>query len=240
MSFAVNKKTAKDVKKPDTIKENIIQFGLVNARSLLNKADDLEEQIVRFKLDIVAVTETWFVGDSDMKKVCPKGFKAVHEPRPGGGGHGGVAIFYRDNIKRSVKPMEEYESFEYIDVSFTIGPRGKMTLIVIYRPGTGPGRRKADFREEFEEFLDSVKRRENLMIVGDFNLPHEDNVDRKFMEIIQSQGLEQHVKDPTHEAGGILDLILSRPSDSLVKNVRVGDLFSSSDHKFVRCRIEIH
>ncbi|EFX78194.1 hypothetical protein DAPPUDRAFT_305258 [Daphnia pulex] len=228
-----NKKTAKDVKKPDTTKENI-QFGLVNARSLLNKADDLEEQIVRFKLDIVAVTETWFVGDSDMKEVCPKGFKAVHEPRLGGGGHGGVAIFYRDNIKHSVKPMEEYESFEYIDVSLTIGPRDKITLIVIYRPGGS----RVDFREEFKGFLDSVKRRENLMIVGDFNLPHEDNVDKKFMKIIQSHGLEQHVKDPTHVDGGILDLILSRPSDSLVKNVRVGDLFS--DHKFVRCRIEIH
>lgn len=230
-----NKKTAKDVKKPDTTKENI-QFGLVNAHSLFNKADDLEEQIVRFILDIVAVTETWFVGDSDMKEVCPKGFKGVHEPRPGG--YGGVAIFYRDHMKRSVKPTKDYESFEYIDVSLNIGPRGKITLIVIYRPGTGPGRRKVDFREEFEEFLDSVKRRENLLIVGDFNLPHEDNVDRKFMEIIQSHGLEQHVKDPTHVNGRILDLILSRPSDSLVKNVRVGDLFS--DHKFVRCRIKIH
>jgi exonuclease III len=234
MSFAVNKKTAKDVKKPDTIKENIIQFGLVNARSLFDKADDLEDEIEKFKLDVVAVTETWFIGDSDLKEVCPKGFKGVDEPRPGG--YGGVAIFYRDDIKCSVKPMEDYESFEYIDVSLTISPRDKMTLIVIYRPGGS----RVDFREEFEEFLDSVKRRENLMIVGDFNLPHEDNVDRKFMEIIQSQGLEQHVKDPTHEAGGILDLILSRPSDSLVKNVRVGDLFSSSDHKFVRCRIEIH
>jgi exonuclease III len=228
-----NKKTAKDVKKPDTTKENI-QFGLVNARSLLNKADDLEEQIVRFKLDIVAVTETWFVGDSDMKKVCPKGFKAVHEPRPGGGGHGGVAIFYRDNIKRSVKPLKDYKSFEYIDVTLTISPRDKITLIVIYRPGGS----RVDFHEEFKGFLDSVKRRENLMIVGDFNLPHEDNVDKEFMEIIQSHGLKQHVKDPTHKAGGILDLILSRPSDSLVKNVRVGDLFS--DHKFVRCRIKIH
>lgn len=227
-----NKKTAIDVKKPDTTKENIIQFGLVNAHSLLKKANDLEDQIAQFKLDIVAVTETWFIGDSDMTAVCPKGFKGVHEPRPGG--HGGVAIFYRDNIKRSVKPMGEYESFEYIDVSLTIGPRDKISLIVIYRPGGS----KVDFRKEFKGFLDSVKRRENLMIVGDFNLPHEDNVDRKFMKIIQSHGLEQHVKDPTHVDGGILDLILSRPSDSLVKNVQVGDYFS--DHKFVRCRIEIH
>jgi exonuclease III len=227
-----NKKTAKDVKKPDTTKENIIQFGLVNAHSLSKRADVLKDEIVKFKLDIVAVTETWFIGDSDMTVVCPKGFKGVHEPRPGG--YGGVAIFYRDNIKRSVKPIEDYESFEYIDVFLTISPRDKITLIVIYRPGGS----RVNFREEFEGFLDSVKRRENLIIVGDFNLPHDDNVDRKFMKIIQSHGLEQHVKDPTHVDGGILDLILSRPSDSLVKNVRVGDLFS--DHKFVRCRIEIH
>ncbi|XP_046643358.1 uncharacterized protein LOC124328560 [Daphnia pulicaria] len=232
MRLAENKKTAKHVKKKKGTSKANVQFGLVNAHSLLNKADDLEEQIVRFKLDIVAVTETWFVDDSDMKEACPEGFKGVHEPRSDG--HGGVAIYYRDYIKRSVKPLKDYDSFEYIDVTLTISPRDKMTLIVIYRPAGS----KADFREEFEEFLDSVKRRENLMIVGDFNLPYEDNVDREFMKIIQSHGLKQHVKDPTHVNGGILDLILSRPSDSLVKNVRVGDLFS--DHKFVRCRIEIN
>jgi hypothetical protein len=77
------------------------------------------------------------------------------------------------------------------------------------------------------------------IFTGDFNLHVEkpDKNDRDFLDLIKSHGLVQHVKESTHKKGGILDLILSRPSDRLVENVRVGDYFS--DHKSVECTIWI-
>ncbi|KZS00900.1 Uncharacterized protein APZ42_002622, partial [Daphnia magna] len=181
---------------------------------------ELEEKIANSNLDFVAVTETWIKNDSDLKEACPKGFKAVHQPRNGRRG-GGVAIFYRESIGIS-QSSPSFKSFECIDVSLKIGSDRDIRLINIYRP---PGNSKVEFLDEFRSLLQaSAGEKRKLLITGDFNLHVEnpDPNDRDFLKLIKSHGLEQHVKETTYEKGGILDLIMTKSSDSLVKNVEVG------------------
>nr|CAH0112555.1 unnamed protein product [Daphnia galeata] len=268
-NVAANKEPLEPVMNADV--ENV-KFGLVNSRSLRSKKlkkkkEELENEIEKSKLDIVAVTETWFKNDFDLKEACPKGFKGVHESREGRRG-GGVAIFHRHDIKltRNYHPVD-YKSFEYIDVSLDMGSDKKIRLLNIYRP---PGNSKVDFLKEFEtllrredllkrfliflkefqtllrreEFetllLASMKGKEKLLITGDFNLhvdiPDSDNYVRDFLNLIKLNGLVQHIKTPTHKKGGILDLIITRVSDSLVKHVLVENEFFS-DHKFIKCTL---
>ena len=64
------------------------------------------------------------------------------------------------------------------------------------------------------------------MITGDFNFHLDNPSDRattRFRVLLDVFDLKQHVKDSTHKSGHILDLVITRSGDQLVRNVRVSD-----------------
>ena len=70
------------------------------------------------------------------------------------------------------------------------------------------------------------------MITGDFNFHLDNPSDRaaaRFRVMLDVFDLKQHVKNSTHKNGHILDLVITRSGDQLVRNVRVSDLVMS-DH----------
>ena len=74
------------------------------------------------------------------------------------------------------------------------------------------------------------------MITGDFNFHLDNPSDRaatRFRVLLDVFDLKQHVKDSTHKSGHILDLVITRSGDQLVRNVRVSDPVIS-DHCAVR------
>ena len=94
------------------------------------------------------------------------------------------------------------------------------------------------FLEEFSVYLESVIiSSKPLLIVGDFNLhvniPSDPNAS-KFLDLLSSMGLDQHVDKPAHVSGNTLDLIITRCSDSLVPiNPLIDYLFSASYNNFM-------
>ena len=82
---------------------------------------------------------------------------------------------------------------------------------------------------------------EPLLITGDFNIhvdvPNDSNAAR-FLELLTSMGLEQHVNKPTHISGHTLDLIITRCSDSLLCAKPIAD-YLFSDHITVLCDLEL-
>ena len=80
---------------------------------------------------------------------------------------------------------------------------------------------------------------EPLLITGDFNI-HVDMEDdpcaSRFLEFLESLGLEQHVHEPTHESNHTLDLIISRKGDSIILNSPKQTHFISN-HSFVQCQL---
>ena len=71
-----------------------------------------------------------------------------------------------------------------------------------------------------------------LIIIGDINI-HLDTSDSthtlKFIELLQTNGLQQHLKDPTHYLGHTLDVVISRDTSDVVCNVKVTDIGLSDD-----------
>lgn len=55
----------------------------VNIRSLLNKVRDLEEYILLYKIDVLAVSETWLSGLIPDNDVRIQGFVCVRSDRAG-------------------------------------------------------------------------------------------------------------------------------------------------------------
>ena len=78
---------------------------------------------------------------------------------------------------------------------------------------------------------------EPLLITGDFNI-HVDNVKDsdaiRFLDLLASMGLEQHVDKPTHISGHTLDLLITRCSDTLIGTKPRPD-YLFSDHFTVTC-----
>lgn len=80
----------------------------------------------------------------------------------------------------------------------------------------------------------------SLLIAGDFNYHSDDACDKPLADLCNLLGsfnLKQHVDKPSHSAGHILDLLITR-EEPLVLNISVCDPVLS-DHFVVHCDILI-
>ena len=78
---------------------------------------------------------------------------------------------------------------------------------------------------------------EVLVISGDFNLHLDDlgdNDTKKFMDLLETFSLSQHVSGPTHLSGHTFDLIITCLSDDVVLASPKGT-FPISDHFIIQC-----
>ena len=123
-------------------------------------------------------------------------------------------------------------------LSVRVTPRDIFALCAVYRPPPSQknGLKFDTFMQEFSTLIESTASSEcSTILVGDFNI-HVDDVHNReskvFLDMLEDAGLEQHVTSPTHEAGHILDIVLSDKTSNLVTNV---DLKSGlpSDHKAI-------
>ena len=73
---------------------------------------------------------------------------------------------------------------------------------------------------------------ENAIILHDFNMHIEDPTDNNskiYVDMIEALGLKQHVVEPTHQKGNILDLIFTEVTSQM--NVRQLEMLDFiSDH----------
>ena len=133
----------------------------------------------------------------------------------------------------------ERRSFEFGEWILKHGS-SKLRVIVIYRIPYSAAHPVSTsvFLDEFPAYLESVVMSpEPLLITGDFNIhvdvPNDKGAAR-FLELLTSMGLEQHVDKPTHFSGHTLDLIITRCSDSLLFAKPIAD-YLFSDHTTVLC-----
>ena len=97
----------------------------------------------------------------------------------------------------------------------------------------------------FEEFLtyleDTVMAPGILLIAGNLNFHvdcHSNNNVMNFAEILQTYGLQQHIKVPTHKSRNTLDLIIPwSNSDITLSSPRAAAALS--DHFFIECNLNI-
>jgi hypothetical protein len=84
-----------------------LKCGLINARSICNKCDEIVEHITSNKLDVLFLTETWLTGNaiSDnaiLTNCSPTHYLTLNHPRTDRRG-GGIAVLYRKSINLHLK-----------------------------------------------------------------------------------------------------------------------------------------
>ena len=172
------------------------------------------------------------------------GYSVYHSFRQTRGG--GVGILIKDgfDISRSTISTHQFQTFEFMDMQIKTSLSRSVCIIIIYRPPLSSNHdcTTDHFMVEFRSLLEQyVTDSFSLLITGDFNLHVDNNLDKSlqdFLALIDSFNLKQHVCSPTHRAGHILDLLITRDDGQLVTSVSIHDA-AFSDHFVVNCALSM-
>ena len=237
------------------IQKKCLNFVCLNIRSIRNKTLSLYHFIVSQNVDVLALTETWLCDGPDdlivINNSVPPGYHihCVNRQHKRGGG---VALIYKKDITfkdEQLTSIDRFSQFKLLDCCIKIN-KISTRVVVVYRPPIVGNIQYEEFAREWSLYLERfIEVQEELLIVGDFNI-HVDTVNSlsdSFTNILDANGLKQHVDQPTHRKGHTLDLVITRDTSGLLRSPPVisisgvGDLTgaSSCDHYAVWCYLNI-
>ena len=229
------------VPKPNTQCE----IATINAESVRNKDTLLTQEIMTNNIDVTLITETWlndtpqniaWLHQSDLLQA---GYAISTHNRPTRGG--GFALLYKDNMKMKKIEAQQLCTIEY--AIWHVSIKNKTIHIPgIYHPPPKQHLTKAIFLDELLELLTTrLPNIENAIILGDFNIHIEDTNDynsKMFVDTLEALGLKQHITEPTHHKGNILDLIFTETASQIkVSEHNMPDFIS--DHRLISATISV-
>ena len=117
-----------------------------------------------------------------------------------------------------------------------------INILGIYHPPPKQDLTNTTFLDELTELLTTrLPNMENAIILGDFNMHIEDPNDynsKIFVDMMEALGLRQHVVEPTHQKGNILDLIFTETTSQInVSQLNMLDFIS--DHRLISATINV-
>ena len=205
---------------------------LLNARSLINKTDELELVVITNDIDIACITETWLKETVPDKAVAVSGMTLVRNDRTYGTG-GGVALYVNNKIPFKIRKDLNDPLFECQWV--TLRPKwlpraiSKIAVCCVYLP---PSHSEIDsFYDYFYNCYDKLcteSPNSAFIVSGDFN-PTSNGFQQSRLN--RHCSLKQVVKVPTRN-NNILDLIFTNIAHFYI-NPEVLAPLSTSDHNIV-------
>ena len=223
-------------------------FGMLNTRSVVNKAPLLHSLIADNDLSILALTETWIKTDDPpaiKNDPAPPGYRITHVHRENADKTrgGGLAVIHQDSI--NVSPRSHnivHSSFEFQLVNIGLKSRD-VVLANIYRP---PSSSKSTFLDEFGPLLTTLgtEAPDRLMICGDINLPGNspNEIDDDLADLLNSTCFTQHIDvstrhDSHHTRSSLLDLIITPSSSKFVSATSIVSSHEISDHDLALAKL---
>ena len=220
-----------------------VRVCFLNAQSLRQKTQQIKDLRDELDLDILLFVESWLkaddiveIGELERDGECYF-LNMPRANRPGGGVGGLIKSGLRAVKKESIKTA----TFEHLEIELQINNK-MVTFILVYRPEASNKNRyrMCDFYDEFTAFLAHFHSYQNeIIIAGDFNFhvnKPDDHKAAQFINILEMFDLVQHIKDPTHKDGNVLDLVITR-KNSLLENCSVGELIS--DHCYITFDLKV-
>src|SRR5271169_6404308 len=207
-----------------TVNSGNLNCFYANARSLINKIDNLELYVVEEKPDIIGITETWAletIGDGELSL---EGYTMFRKDRIIGEKlrGGGVLLYVKNYINVLLRDDIADVNFpENIFCDIEIG--GEKTLVgVCYRP---PNSTK--MQDEALYKLLGLVSKEKLLVMGDFNFPElnwqkPESLDDShcFLKCLNDNFLIQCV-DETTRGNNILDLVLVSEENMVLRGTMI-------------------
>ena len=215
---------------------------LIKRQVSKNKSAVLMDYLHDCKGDLYAIMETWLTEDDAAVRVELNldRYNFLDHPREDWCG-GGMGLIFHDCLRVKKVETGEKSSFKISEWTVTM-VSNCICLFIIYRPPYSDKRKVPTtvFFREFSDYLESVLlSKEQILFAGDFNI-HVDNPRDsdaiKFADLLESFGLQQHMKGSTHKEGHTLDLIITRCSEIVLSAPPKVDRFIA-DHASVCCRL---
>ena len=215
-------------------KKGKLKCVLINARSIINKKQELEAMVLEENPDLIFITETWADEIHSSAELKLSGYDCHRNDRQGRGG--GCIIYAKEDLKTT--PLEVLTNTDRTDTVWC--KVEDLTLGVCYNT-------TANSVEDEEPLLELMRKAclKDAVITGDFN--HE-SIDwelmeaqaegQRFLDQTQDLFLHQHVEEATR-GENILDLILSTNQEQL-RNVTVTERFGTSDHNKIKFEIVVN
>ena len=226
-----------------------LMFGSINIRSIANKLDDLREVWRDADINVMLLTETWHDSDSvSFRRLRAEGYQVVDRPRPRrrddtmSTNHGGVAVAAVAGVRLTKLDLGvAADTFEYICVRVATDQSAASCIVLLmYRPGSEAV--TSTFFDEFTDVLDrAVTFVDPVYVAGDINIRLDRADDAStihLVEVLSDHGLACRVSSPTHDRGGLLDVVATR-DDLPPPAVSVDDV-GLSDHRLLRWSVPLH
>ncbi|XP_071808975.1 uncharacterized protein [Asterias amurensis] len=204
---------------------------LCNPRSLNNKVDELGLILNNNKVDIGAITETWFSPDQPVDQFSIHGYNSFSRPRKERRG-GGVALYTKECLNATlldnIEVPDDIEAI-WVNVRPPRLPRSISNIVigtVYYPPKSIIAQPLLD---HISSTVDQILTRQpdsGIIVMGDFN--------RLELDPLLSNNFIQIVDKPTRE-DAILDKIITNLS-SFYNPVEISSPLGLSDHRCVIVR----
>ena len=223
--------------------ENSTTFGYkcvcLNARSIVNKRNELNIMVEDTHPHIIGITESWATPDISDAELGMTGYVMFRKDRIGRRG-GGVILYIKESIQAyEIKLEKEAECEEALWCNIVSG-NSTLTVGLVYRsPNIN-----TEENEKIQNAIKEVSKRD-CIIMGDFNhgriqwksLQSTGSEDQKFLNLVQDSFLIQHVLEPTR-GENVLDIVLSSQKE-FIDNVRICEPLGCSDHNQIYFIIKV-
>ena len=223
-----------------------------NAQSLGSTQQEkriaVSEFLKDWSIDVMMLQETWFTEkgcEAMIADLAPSGYTVKSFPRSSRGG--GVAMIFKNSLSDHIGISNDFQfshkSFEICLLTLEINNQN-FNFFNIYRtcPSSKNKLTAAMFFTEFSEMMEFINTlKGQTLILGDMNF-HYDNLTHphtiQAIDLLDTFCFTQLVKETTHQKGHILDWVMVRPEEDLVKSVLVSQELSS-DHFSIVCDLNI-
>ena len=220
------------------------KIGTINACSIKNKDTLLAQEIRTNNIDLTLFTETWLNDTPEdsawlhQSNLIQSGYAISTYNGPSRRGR--VALFHKDSMKVKKIEAQHLHTIEYPIWQVSLKNKA-IAILGIYHPPPNQDQTNTTFLDDITKLITSkLPNMENAIILGDLNMQIVDPTDNNskiFVDTMEVLGLKQHVVEPTHQKGNILDLIFTEVTSQM--NVRQLEMLDFiSDHQLISATID--
>ena len=202
-----------------------------NARSIVNKIQELKLLAADCSPDVIAVSESWtHCAISNQYLSIPNySIVARHDRNDTQNGRGGGLLIYVNEKLQSTETSCQSDFNQYCSVQIISTEGSPIHIYLIYR---SPNSNAAN-NDKLIEVLNGASN--NAIVIGDFNYPNANwetlsgcTDSQVLIDTSLDKFWTQYVDFPTHHNGNILDLVFAE--EGMINEVRDDGPLATSDH----------
>lgn len=213
--------------------KNNLRCAHINANGLFNKLDEVKILLKEAKFDLLTITESHLTNDlHNDNEISIEGYSFLRNDRSGKKNHwGGVIVYYRNSLElHQINVETEVES---IWLELMIKSQ-KLLVGNIYRPPNDK-----NFLQQINLILNKISHRNNILLIGDFNIDMFDNnkaLTKDFKQTLDRHNLVNVIRTHTRiteSSKTLIDLAITADNSKILRSGTHGVGISDHDLIFV-------